>query len=108
MRLKPRQLLLTVNEIRERRPRREELAALVDATCHSLRHSCRSIPSPTGDTSWSTLVHGATSHVQADRLAAYFLNTHNQDRLGLEHVAKKWIPVLRTKTCIANNLEHAF
>jgi hypothetical protein len=27
---------------------------------------------------------------------------------ALEHVAKKWIPVLRTKTCVVNNLEHAF
>jgi hypothetical protein len=26
----------------------------------------------------------------------------------LEHVAKKWIPVLRTKTCVTNNVEHAF
>jgi len=26
----------------------------------------------------------------------------------LEHVAKKWIPVLRTKTCATKNLEHAF
>jgi hypothetical protein len=26
----------------------------------------------------------------------------------LEHVAKKWLPVLRTKTCVTNNLEHAF
>jgi len=28
--------------------------------------------------------------------------------LRLEHVAKKWVPVLRTKTCVANNVEHAF
>jgi len=27
---------------------------------------------------------------------------------GLEHVATKWIPVLRTRTCVVNNLEHAF
>jgi hypothetical protein len=27
---------------------------------------------------------------------------------ALEHVAKKWIPVLRTRTCVVNNLEHAF
>jgi hypothetical protein len=26
----------------------------------------------------------------------------------IEHVAKKWIPVLRTKTCVTNNVEHAF
>jgi hypothetical protein len=24
----------------------------------------------------------------------------------LEHIAKKWIPVLHTKTCVVNNLEH--
>jgi protein-disulfide isomerase len=31
-----------------------------------------------------------------------------QGILQLEHVAKKWIPVLRTRTCVTNNLEHAF
>jgi hypothetical protein len=29
-------------------------------------------------------------------------------RKYLEHVAKKRMPVLRTKTCVTNNLEHAF
>jgi hypothetical protein len=29
-------------------------------------------------------------------------------KIILEHVAKKWIPVLRTRTCVTNKLEHAF